>query len=159
MATEPVNDLVERGREAAARGSWREAYDLLVSADPEELSPEDLELIGEATSWTGPTERCIEALERAFSAYLAAGDRRGASRVALALVRGYGLALADSVASGWSKRAERLLEEEPECPSTGTSLAGKRLRRMGGATRSRRSGCSSGRSTSPSASATVTSKP
>ncbi len=26
----PVNDLVERGREAAARGSWREAYDLRI---------------------------------------------------------------------------------------------------------------------------------
>jgi hypothetical protein len=36
----PVNDLVERGREAAARGSWREAYDLLSSVEPAELSPD-----------------------------------------------------------------------------------------------------------------------
>jgi len=61
----PINELVERGREAAARGTWREAYDLLAEVDSAELSPEDLQLIAEATSWTGPTERCIEVRERA----------------------------------------------------------------------------------------------
>ncbi|MBA2643735.1 MAG: LuxR family transcriptional regulator, partial [Actinobacteria bacterium] len=110
-----VNELVERGREAAARGAWREAYDLLVATDSAELSPEDLELIGEATSWTGPTEHCIEVRERAYSAYLARGDRRSAARLALDLVRDHGFARATSVAAGWYKRAERLLEEEPEC--------------------------------------------
>ncbi len=114
-----TNDLIERGREAAARGSWREAHDLLVNADPGELSPEDLELIGEATSWTGPTERCIEARERAFRAYDARGDRRSAARLAFALVRDYNFAHARSVAAGWAKRAERLLEDEPECPEHG----------------------------------------
>ena len=96
----PTHELVERGREAAARGSWREAYDLLVAADPAELAPEDLELIGEATSWTGPTERCIAARERAYSAYVAAGDRRGAARLALALVRDHQLAHAADGGAG-----------------------------------------------------------
>jgi class 3 adenylate cyclase len=114
-----VNELVERGREAAARGEWREAYDLLAAADSAELSPEDLELIGEATSWTGPTEDCIEVRERAYSAYLASGDRRSAARLALALVRDHSFARASSVAAGWYKRAERLLEEEPECREHG----------------------------------------
>lgn len=111
--------LIAYGREAAARGSWREAFDLLASANPQELSAEDLELIGEAASWTGPTEQCIEARERAFSAYLARGDKRSGARVALALVRDYGMLDASSVASGWSARAERLLEGEPECPEHG----------------------------------------
>jgi hypothetical protein len=113
------NELVARGRKAAARGAWREAYDLLAAVDSAELSPEDLELIGEATSWTGPTEHCIEVRERAYSAYLARGDRRSAARLALALVRDHGFARATSVAAGWYKRAERLLEEEPECPEHG----------------------------------------
>jgi len=113
------DDDIARGREAAARGAWREAYDLLAAADAAELSPEDLELIGEATSWTGPTERCIQARERAYSAYLASGDRRSAARLALALVRDHGLAHANSVATGWFKRAERLLEEEPDCLERG----------------------------------------
>jgi hypothetical protein len=59
----PVKELVQLGRQAAARGSWREAYDVLVAVDPAELAPEDLELIGEATSWSGPSESCIEARE------------------------------------------------------------------------------------------------
>jgi hypothetical protein len=112
-----ADELVTRGREAAARGAWREAYDFLAAADSAELSPEDLELIGEATSWTGPTEHCIEVRERAFSAYLASGI--GEARLALALVRGHSFARASSVASGWYKRAERLLEEEPECREHG----------------------------------------
>ena len=116
---QPVDELIQRGRDAAARGSWREAYDFLAAADPAELAPEDLELIGEATSWTGPTERCIEARERAFSAYLENGDRRSAARLAQALVRDYHMTQAGSVAAGWSKRAERLLEEVPECPEHG----------------------------------------
>ena len=115
----PVNELVELGREAAARGSWREAYDVLVAVDPAELAPEDLELIGEATSWSGPSESCIEARERAFGAYLANGDRRSAARLALALFRDYFLTRAGSVAAGWFMHAERLLEEVPECPEHG----------------------------------------
>ena len=114
-----VTELVERGREAAARGSWREAYDLLSSLEPAELSPGDLELIAEATSWTGPTERCIDASERAFNGYLGAGDRRSAARMALRLALGYYLLSAASVAGGWRKRAERLLEDEPECVEHG----------------------------------------
>ena len=113
------SELVARGRDAAARGAWREAYDLLAAADYAELSPEDLELIGEATSWTGPTERCIEVRERAYSAYLARGDRTSAARLALALVRDHSFARASSVAAGWSKRAERLLEDELESPEHG----------------------------------------
>jgi hypothetical protein len=47
--SQALTELVERGREAAARGSWREAYDLLSSLEPAELSPGDLEVIAEAT--------------------------------------------------------------------------------------------------------------
>ena len=52
----PVNELVELGREAAARGSWREAYDLLGPSIRQSCHRSDLELIGEATSWSGPSE-------------------------------------------------------------------------------------------------------
>ncbi len=117
--SQPITELVERGREAATRGSWREAYDVLSSLEPAELSPGDLELIAEATSWTGPTERCIDASERAFNGYLSGDDRSGAARVALRLARGYYLLSAGSVAGAWVKRAERLLEDEPECVEHG----------------------------------------
>ena len=117
--TQPLTELVERGRVAAARGLWREAYDILSSLEPAELSPGDLELIAEATSWVGPTERCIDASERAFNGYLSGDDRPGAARIALRLARGYYLLSAGSVAAGWVKRAERLLEDEPECVEHG----------------------------------------
>ena len=87
--------------------------------EPAALSPGDLELIAEATSWTGPTERCIDASERAFNGYLSGDDRSGAARVALRLARGYYLLSAGSVAGAWVKRAERLLEDEPECVEHG----------------------------------------
>jgi hypothetical protein len=51
--------------------------------------------------------------------YLAREDRPGAARMALALVRDHNLADAGSVAAGWAKRAERLLEGEPECREHG----------------------------------------
>ncbi len=114
-----VGDVVERGREAAARGSWREAYDLLSSVESAELSPGDLELIAEATSWTGPSDRCIDAAERAFNGYLSRDDGASAARIALRLARGYYLLSAGSVAGGWVRRAEHLLEDQPECVEHG----------------------------------------
>jgi len=111
-----IDDSLARAREAVARRSWREAYDLLTSADASgDLSPEDLELLAEAASWAGPTERCISARERAYAAYLDAGDRRSAARLGLELFRDFGLRGAGSVAAGWLKRAERLLADEAEC--------------------------------------------
>src|SRR4029078_8806168 len=114
-----VNELVELGREAAARGSWGETYDVLVAVDPAELATEDPDLIGEATSWSGPSELCIETRERAFGAYLANGDQRRAARLARALFRDYFLTRAGSLAAGWLMHAERLLKEVAECPEHG----------------------------------------
>lgn len=120
VSTEPTPELVQRGRQAAARGAWREAYDLLTSADASgELSPEDLELLGEATSWSGPSEFCIAVRERAYAGYTSRGDGRGAARVALRLGRDYTATHNPSVAAGWRKTAERLLEAEPPCPEHG----------------------------------------
>ena len=76
-----IDDPLAQAREAVARRSWREAYDLLTSADASgDLSPEDLELLAEAASWAGPTDRCISARERAHAAFLDAGDRRSGDR-------------------------------------------------------------------------------
>src|SRR6188472_928954 len=117
--TRSVSELVDRGRAAAGRGAWREAYDLLADVAPADLSPADLELIGEASSWSGPTERCLEVWERAYGAYLADEDRRSAARMALWLVYAHSVARARSVAAGWYQRAERLLADEPECREHG----------------------------------------
>jgi DNA-binding SARP family transcriptional activator/Tfp pilus assembly protein PilF len=117
--TTPVTTLA-RARDAVARHAWGEAHDLLATADAAaDLSPEDLELLAAATFWSGPTQRCVDAHARAYSGYMDDDDRRGAARVAVQLALEYATRGSASVAAGWLKRAERLLEAEPECPEQG----------------------------------------
>ena len=115
-----TDDSLEQARDAIARHAWREAFDLLSAADDSgELSPEDLERLAEVAFWTGTTDKCIEALERAYAGYTEVENRRGAASVAINLVFHHFAKLAPSVAAGWSGRAVRLLEAEPDCPEHG----------------------------------------
>ena len=59
---------VQRAREAAARGGWEEAYDLLMEADADGLAdPGDLRLLGEVAYAAGHLDVTIEACERAHA--------------------------------------------------------------------------------------------
>ena len=74
---------VQRAREAAARGDWEEAYDVLVKADADGLA--DLPLLGEVAYAAGHLDVAIEAWERAHALVRAGrrpgrGGRRGGSR-------------------------------------------------------------------------------
>jgi hypothetical protein len=123
-----VNELVERGREAAARGAWREAYDLLVAADSAELSAEDLELIGEAT-FLGRPDRALHPGPRAGVQRLPGergpeecrAARSGARPRSQPGAREFG------GSSGRFRRAERLLEDEPECREHGYLARGQAM--------------------------------
>src|SRR5687767_11032776 len=98
-----------------SRGGWAEAFDLLVRADETgSLSPADLESLCEAAWWSGHPQLRVGALERAHAAYVESGERRNAARVAAVLADQAFTRLSPSVAVGWLKRAERLLEGEPE---------------------------------------------
>ena len=83
------------------------------------LGPSELESLAEAAWWSGHPELRANSLERAHAAYVEAGDRRKAAQVAIELFDEAFLRLSHSVAVGWLKRAERLLEEEPEGPEHG----------------------------------------
>jgi class 3 adenylate cyclase len=97
------------------RYEWERGYALFKVADAEgELSPGDLEIMADAAWWAARPDDCIDALERAYAAYVATGNRARAGYVALSLAREYAGRLAHTVASGWLKRATRLLEAEPE---------------------------------------------
>ncbi len=110
----PIDALLA-GREALARHAWEEAYDLLSQADRErELSGADLEALAEATFFAAHAEREIEVKERAFKAYLAAGDQLRAAYLALDIAHGYSFQSKTSIASAWMRRGERLLEGMPE---------------------------------------------
>ena len=115
--TQAAESSLEAGREAIARYAWHEGFELLVRADTEgdELSPADLERLGDAGWWTGRLDACIAARERAFASYREEGNARRAAIVAMALAKDYFAKGSSSIGAGWISRAERLLAEEPEC--------------------------------------------
>jgi class 3 adenylate cyclase len=115
-----TRDLVQAGRDAIGRHDWEAARDLLTRADAEEpLAAPDLERLAEAAWWTARLEECISARERAYRGRVAAGEPREAAIVALALAKDYYAKGAGSIGSAWLSRAERLLEEEPDCAEHG----------------------------------------
>lgn len=110
-----ANTSLQAGREAFERHVWQQAYELFTAADEtQDLSPDDLADLGEAAWWTGRTDNCIEARERAYAGYLQAGNNRAAALAAIKLFMDHSAKLASSVAMGWLSRAERLLQEEPD---------------------------------------------
>ena len=111
--------VVERARDAAARGDWQQAFDLLMEADADGLlAPNDLPVLGEVAYAAGHLDVTIEAWERAHAACMQAGDQVAAAgaavRVAMHLL--FDTALMAPV-RGWLARAERLLEGQGETPA------------------------------------------
>ena len=119
MSDDAGGGLVERARDAAARGDWQNAFDLLVEADADGLlPPADLPLLGEVAYAAGDLDVAIEAWERAHAACIQTGDHVAAAgaavRVAMHLV--FDTALMAPV-RGWLARAERLLEGAGQTPA------------------------------------------
>jgi ATP/maltotriose-dependent transcriptional regulator MalT len=120
-----------RGREAAARLAWAEAYTALSLADSSSaLAGEDLELLATAAYLLGRVEDCLRALQRAQRLHAEHGDLRRAARcafwLAFHLINQGELAQA----SGWLARANRLLEHEQECAERGYLLVPVALRQL-----------------------------
>ena len=110
--------LLERARDAAARGAWAQVYELLVEADASApLALPELGLFAEAAYATGHLDVTIEAWERAHADSLRAGDNLAAAgasvRVAMHLMMDTALL---APVRGWLQRAERLLVGQGETP-------------------------------------------
>jgi class 3 adenylate cyclase len=115
-----LQDPLEAGREAAERGAWPEAYELLIAADKNgTLTGSDLELLSHAAMWTGHLTASIEYAERAYARYSDASEMEKAAMVALALAAEYRNKLQLSASQGWHQRAARLLESIEESPAHG----------------------------------------
>jgi hypothetical protein len=119
MSDEVREAVVRNGRDAAARGDWQAAFDLLMKADADGLAgPADLPVLGEVAYVAGHLDVTIEAWERAYAAWVEAGDTDAAAgaavRVAMHLL--FDTALMAPV-RGWLARAERLLEGRGETPA------------------------------------------
>lgn len=108
--------VVQRGREAASRGDWQEAFDLLMQADAEGLmSAAELPVLAEVAYAAGHLDVTIDAWERAHAGCLQAGDKvaAGSAAVRVAMHLLLDTALMAPV-RGWLGRAERLLEGQGE---------------------------------------------
>jgi class 3 adenylate cyclase len=111
-----VVDPLDAARAASDRQAWREAYDTYARIDSQGLTAADLEAYGEAAWWRGRLDDAIALRERAHAAFVGAGDKLAAARVALALSWDYEGRGSYSVAQGWLATAERLLDGLPDAP-------------------------------------------
>ena len=107
----------ETARHAFARHAWREAYETFATADAEGvLLAEDIERLAESAWWIGRIDDCIAARGRAFTIYMDRDEPRAAAAVAVRLAEDFFRRQGKSLGNGWLKRAERLLDDVPECP-------------------------------------------
>ena len=123
---------VQRAREAAARGDWEEAYDVLMKVDANGLADRaDLPLLGEVAYAAGHLDVTIDAWERAHRLGVQAGDPVAAAgaavRVAMHLLLDTALM---APVRGWLARAERLLEGQEETPAHAWLAAVRAYERM-----------------------------
>jgi DNA-binding CsgD family transcriptional regulator len=106
---------LERGREAYARRSWRDAHESLSAADgAAPLEPADLELLATSAFMLGRDHEYLDTLERAHDVYLQRGEPLRAFRCAfwcgmILMTRGE-----VGPGSAWIGRAQRLCEGQPD---------------------------------------------
>jgi len=105
---------VARGRAALTRRSWAEARETFAQALATGERPDAYEGLAEAASWLDD-DGAIEAYERAYRLYRAAGDDISAARVATFTA----IAVHDfrgqlAVVRGWLGRARSLTEHDPD---------------------------------------------
>lgn len=115
VTSRSVDELLQAGRDAFGRSAWNDAFEALSAADLEgSLTAEDLDALGRAAWCVGRVDESIRAHERAYAAYVDAGDKRRAAFLAMWWLEGsYSNKGMASVAEGWVGRAARLLEGEP----------------------------------------------
>ena len=132
MCDEGSEAVVQSGRDAAARGDWQAAFDLLMKADTGGFAgPAELPLLGEVAYAAGHLDVAIEAWERAHAACVQAGDQVAAAaaavRVAMHLL--FDTTLMAPV-RGWLARAEQLLDGQDENPAHAWLAAIRAYERM-----------------------------
>jgi DNA-binding NarL/FixJ family response regulator len=114
---------LNQGREALSKQAWSSAYSLLSAADQKEpLEPDDLEGLATAAVFVGEEKLSSEILARAHQGFLTRGETRRAVRCAywIGMMQLFNGEIAQ--ANGWFSRANRLLENEPDCVEKGYLL-------------------------------------
>lgn len=118
-----LDDPIAIGRDALERHAWQEAYDVLAEADRATSLPgEGLHLLASAAYWTAHPDETIDALERAYAAFLDERDRDSASMTAFRLAEQHGMRMSIPQAQGWAAKAAQLAETNPSSPVHGWLL-------------------------------------
>jgi DNA-binding NarL/FixJ family response regulator len=111
---------LSRGRQAYAENAWGQAYESLTCGDREQtLSAQDLELLARAAYMLGRDEEYAHSLERAYHAYLDAGDVASAACCTWWIGHGQLFRGEPALARGWFARGHRLLERAGDCVARG----------------------------------------
>ena len=111
---------LEAGREALARGAWKEARVHFDAALEEQETPEALEGLSWSAWWLDDAGAVFDARERAYRLYRKRGDAAGAARMAIWLaIDPLDFHGALAVTSGWLQRAHRLLDPMEPRPEHG----------------------------------------
>lgn len=104
---------LEQGREAYRRRAWIDALEIFLRIDREtSLGAEDLERLAMSAYLANRDDDCLRALERCHQAYLEQGECLRAVRAAFWLSFRLSMRGEMGPATGWSARAERLMESE-----------------------------------------------
>ncbi len=107
---EATPDPVQAGRDALVRHDWSRAFEQLSRADGDGLlAAADLESLALAAFFTAQADLVVSVKERAFKAYEVEGDHVRAAYLALDIARNYGYAGKHSIASAWTRRAEKII--------------------------------------------------
>ncbi|MGO9822792.1 MAG: hypothetical protein ACLPTJ_19365 [Solirubrobacteraceae bacterium] len=120
--------------EITQASQWEQSFETLSVLDVSgRLGAEDLEAPGEAAWWLRRLPECVSARERAVAAYVADGDPRRAAIVALRLFYTSFVRGEEAIATGWLRRASRLLDDQSEGVAHGhLHIAGARVARAHG---------------------------
>jgi class 3 adenylate cyclase len=115
---------IDQAKQALARHSWEDAYQLLAETNRErDLGPEELRLLAEASYLAGHPEITRETWERLHAESLRRGDTTGAAEAAIQIL----FLLIDAGLlgqfRGWSRRTEQLLEALPDSALRGMLAA------------------------------------
>ncbi|WP_217914719.1 LuxR C-terminal-related transcriptional regulator [Miltoncostaea marina] len=125
-------DVLGTAHEAYGRRAWALAHELLGRADAvAPLGADDLERLAVAAYMLGRDDEQIDALARAHRAHLRGGRRAGAVRAAFWLAVHLTIRGEAARATGWLRRARRLMAQEAgDCPERGYLASADALRCM-----------------------------
>jgi class 3 adenylate cyclase len=123
---------LEAGRSAIERHAWPEALALLKQADAaNSLDAAGFEMLADAAWWMAQPDESLGARERAYAAFVAAGDKGRAARAALRLSQEHTNRLAMAVARAWFTRAEKLVKDDEDSAAFGHYLFVRALTGLG----------------------------